>query len=144
MRAAPRRRTGCLGAQLSPRRQRPAARRRMGTRDAGAALRLPPRAGRCAGGGRGAAAPLAGWAAPPGRGRLRAGPRQGRGWVGKLGSGAGGQGSRQLPFRMGSGPEAYGKFVSGSWAHAALLKLSDVQLRILCTRTDVYTQEFST
>lgn len=45
MRAAPRRRTGCLGAQLSLRRQRPAARRRMGTGDAGAgaprSARLP-------------------------------------------------------------------------------------------------------
>lgn len=78
MPASPRRLTGCLGAQFL-RRQPTAACRGMETRGAGcrgAALRPPPRAGRCAGRGRGGAAPLAGWAAPR-RGEPRAGPRRG-------------------------------------------------------------------
>lgn len=131
----PRRLPGCLGAQL-PRRQPPAARGHMGTRGAGCP-RCPgrgaprssaaplPHAGRCcAGGGRGGAAPLAGWAAPRrgggqgaaggteaggGRGETSPGPCPGAGGGGKFGFGsarsAAGYGlSRCAPLRAGTHP----------------------------------------
>lgn len=146
MPASPRRLTGCLGSQFL-RLQPTAACRGMETRGAGcrgAALRPPPRAGRCAGRGRGGAAPLAGWAAPR-RGEPRAGPRRG----GRLGCGrwapepSGGrrelrpQRGKPSP-RLSLGPEVWGKFVSPTWADPALLKHSDVQLSALCSHTGTH------